>query len=394
MQYTLRPYQTQAVNKLLWAQQFPEPDVCVLPTGAGKSLVIADLAHKLKQPTLILQPSREILLQNKAKMETYVPASEIGVYSAGVGRKDLGFFTFATIQSVYTKPELFSHFNQVIIDECHAVNPANLGGMFTSFLHNIGNPKVTGFTATPYRQAQMYSWEDGSLYTHTVTKLITRMKQRFWNRIVFNIDNADLVTAGYLVPLQYIDKSIIQHGDIPTNISKSDFDLKGFEKKIADKKREVVESVFFAQELAHNVLVFCSSVEQAEDLANIIPDSAVVTAKTKKKDRDNIIKEFRDGEIKTVFNVGVLTTGFDHPALDCILLLRPTRSIALYYQMLGRGVRLSDGKTHCKVIDMTGTVKQLGRIETIRLVRRQMWELESEKCLNWHNKPMYSFQVK
>lgn len=395
MTFTLRPYQQQAVQKLMWAQQFPEPDICVLPTGAGKSLVIADLAHKLNQPVLIVQPSKEILEQNLGKMLTYVPESEVGVYSASMGRKDLGFFTFATIQSIYKKPEEFAHFRQVIIDECHAVNPKNLGGMFTSFLKRIGNPKVTGFTATPYRLDQMYLRDQyGGIETHTTTKLINRVKPRFWHRIVFNIDNAELVSQGYLVPLRYMDKSVIQHEDIPTNISKSDFNLQAYEQKIADKETEILEAIFFAEELGRSVLVFCSSVEQAQRFQRLVPGSAVVTAKTKSKERAAIIEGFRTGEIHTVFNVGVLTTGFDHPSLDCIVLLRPTMSIGLYYQMLGRGVRLSEGKKFCRVIDMTGTVKKLGRIETIKLKRAETgWNLQSETCPNWHNKSLYSFKL-
>ena len=395
MKYTLRPYQQEAVSKLMWAQQFPEPDICVLPTGAGKSLVIAELAHRLNQPTLILQPKKEILVQNMAKMAEYVDASEIGVYTASLNRKDMGFYTFAIINSIYKRPQDFTHFKQVIIDECHLVNPKNLDGMFTTFLQGIGSPKTVGFTATPYRQDTMYErTEDGSLYTHTVTKIINRTKGRFWHRLVYNINNAELVQSGFLVPLKYIDKSVIQHEDIPTNISKSDFDLSAFENKIAKKQDEILESVFFAQELGKSVLVFCSSVNQANWLNGLVPDSAVVTSKTKSKERDAIISGFRQGRIKTVFQVEILTTGFDHPALDCIVLLRPTRSIGLYYQMLGRGVRTSveTGKTHCKVIDMTGTVKALGRIETIKMVKREKWELESEKG-SWHNRPMYSYKV-
>jgi len=397
MKFTLRPYQEAAVNKLLWSQKFPEPDICVLPTGAGKSLVIADLSHKLKEPVLILQPSREILLQNAGKMATYVDKSEIGIYSAGIGRKDKGFFTFATIQSIYKKPEEFSHFRQVIIDECHAVNPKNLDGMFTSFLKRIGNPKVTGFTATPYRLDQMYIRDEfGGLETHTTTKLINRIKQRFWHRIVYNIDNIDLVNQGFLVPLKYMDKSVIQHEEIPTNISKSDFNLQAFEQKIKSKQQEILEAIFFAEQLGKSVLVFCSSVDQAQGLQALVPNSAVVTAQTKPKDRTQIIDDFRNQRTQTVFNVGVLTTGFDHPSLDCIVLLRPTMSIGLYYQMLGRGVRTHEesGKKFCRVIDMTGTVKKLGRIESIRLKRDETgWNLESETCANWHNKSLYTFNL-
>jgi len=393
MKYQLRPYQKACVEKLIWAQQFPEPDICVLPTGAGKSLVISDLAHRLNKPTLILQPSKEILEQNLAKMMTYVPPVEIGVYSASMNRKDFGFFTFATIQSIYKKPEEFSHFRQVIIDECHAVNPKNLDGMFTTFLKRIGQPKVVGFTATPYRMDQVYERDAfGGIITHTTTKLINRIKERFWHRLVFNINNGELVEQGYLVPLKYMDKSIITHGEIPTNKSKSDFNLEAYEEKIKDKELKILEAVFFAEELGKSVLVFASSVDQAQRLCSLVPGSRVVTAKTKKKERTEIVEGFRNQKIQTVFNVGVLTTGFDHPSLDCIVLLRPTRSIGLYYQMLGRGVRQYPGKKFCRVIDMTGTVKALGRIETIKLIKRDQWELESEKG-SWHKRPLYSFKI-
>jgi len=394
MKYKLRPYQEQAVSKLLWSQKLEGADLCVLPTGAGKSIIIADLARRLNQPVLILQPTREILEQNYEKLTHYIEPIQIGIYSASMNRKDLGFYTFATIQSIYKKPELFAHFKMVIIDECHLVNPKNFNGMFTTFLKGIGNPKVIGFTATPYRLDHIYTkLKTGEILTHTTTKLINRTKGRFWHRIMFNINNEDLIKKGYLVPLKYIDKTIIEHENIPTNISKSDFNLEKYEEKIEKEKDSILEAVYFGMELAKSVLVFCSSIRQASNLCDLVTGSAVVTAKTKKKERTRIIKEFREGKIQTVFNVGVLTIGFDHPELGCIVLLRPTRSIGLYYQMLGRGVRPAEGKEFCRVIDMTGTVKQLGKIESIKLIKRDKWELESEKG-SWHNRILYSFLIK
>lgn len=394
MKYQLRPYQEQAVNKLLWSKKLDGADLCVLPTGAGKSIVIAELAHRLDEPILILQPSKEILEQNYEKLTHYIEPVQIGIYSASMNRKYLGYYTFATIQSVYKKPELFKHFNMVLIDECHMVNPKNLDGMYTRFFEAIGSPKIVGFTATPYRLDQMYTrTPTGEFLTHTTTKLINRIKERFWHRIVFNINNEDLVEQKYLCPMKYIDKSIIEHAEIPTNISKSDFDLEAYEELLQEKSDNILESIFFAMELAKSVLVFCTSIRQASYLCDLVPNSAVVTSETKKKERTRIIEDFRNGDLKVVFNVQVLTIGFDHPELDAIVLLRPTRSIGLYYQMLGRGVRLAEGKEHCKVIDMTGTVKQLGKIETIKLVKRNMWELESEKG-SWHKRPLYSFLIK
>lgn len=390
----LRDYQKQAVEKLLWSANLEGGDLCVLPTGSGKSIVIAELTHRLGKPMLILQPTKEILEQNVAKMSLYVPEREIGVFSASMNRKDISTYTFATIQSVFRKPELFKHFKYVIIDEAHLVNPKHLSGMYTKFFKEIDNPKVFGFTATPYRLMQMYErLSNGGILTHTTTKLINRLKERFWHRIMFNINIGDLIEQKYLVPLRYIDRTIFEHEDIPTNKGGSDFDLEAFAEKIKQQEREVIEAICLGMELAKHVLVFCSNVAQAEELCKIIPHSAIVTAKTNKKDRENIIANFRGNITQVVFNVGVLTTGFDFPELDAIVLLRPTQSIALYNQMLGRGVRTSGGKKFCNVIDMTGTVKVMGRIETMRIERvDNKWEILSERG-SWHYKILYSHFV-
>lgn len=388
---TLRPYQRQAIDKILWAQKLEGNDLCVLPTGAGKSIVIAYLAKELNQDILILQPSKEILEQNYKKLCNYVDADEIGIYSASMDEKTINRYTFATIQSIYKKPELFKHFKMVIIDECHGVNPKNLQGMFTKFLKEIGNPKVVGFTATPYRMFMVYEFFGGMLYGRAGIKLINRLKERFWSRIIFNVNNGELLEQGYLAPLEYIDKSIITHEEIPWNASQSDFDLVRFEAKISVREQEIVDTVNYGLSIAKSVLVFCSSVRQAHRLAEFIPGAAAVDGKTDKKERERIIEGFKSRDIKVVFNVGVLTTGFDHPSLDCIILIRPTKSIALYYQMLGRGVRLSPGKTSCKVIDLTSTVRNIGRVETIKVERQETgWELISEAG-SWHGKQLYSF---
>jgi len=231
--YTLRPYQQEAVNKLIWSQGLSGADLCILPTGAGKSIVIAELAHKTNEHILIIQPTKEILEQNVEKMRSYADDTEICIYSASVGQKDIGTYTFATIQSIYKKPEEFEHFGYVIIDECHLVNPKKKNSMFMTFLRGIGDPKVVGLTATPYRLDTTYEIVgDGVFIAHTGTKLINRVKGHFWKRVMYNVNIGDLIKAGHLTALKYIDKTIFEHKDIPTNISKSDFNLHKFEQKL------------------------------------------------------------------------------------------------------------------------------------------------------------------
>jgi len=368
--------------------------VCVLPQGAGKSKIIAEVAHRLKENILILTPSREILSQDLEELLEYVDRSEVGVYSASLDEKIVKFYTFATIQSIYKCPEKFSHFKLVIIDECHFLRPSNLGGMFTSFLKAIGHPKVIGFTASPYRLDTKYIPEaNGMVRTVTTTKIITRMKGMFWKRILYNITVEELLKQKYLCPLEYIDRSIVQHENLKLNKSESDFDLEEYEKDISEQQDKILEAIEYGESVSKSVLVFCSSVKQAEELSQQVKGSACVSASTPKKERKGIIDGFRSGEIKTVMNVGILTTGFNFPSLSFIILLRPTRSIALYYQMLGRGMRIFPGKDFCRVLDLTGTVKSLGRVETVKLIKREKFELESEKG-SWHNEPLYSYVFK
>jgi DNA repair protein RadD len=372
----LRPYQEEAIEKGIWSiKKFDNNSLLVLPTGAGKSLVVSGIANELKKEILILQPSKEILQQNMNKLEAHVPKNEIGVYSASFKRKDIRKYNFATIQSIYKKPELFNHIGLVLCDEAHAINSKNKKGMFTSFLKAIGDPIMIGLTATPYRNVQAVGNINGIVTYGTFLKLINRTNPRLWNRISYNINNHELVDQGYLCPLKYFSRTFVPHANIPLNKSASDFNLEEFERLLTPYEEQIIVSINGARKHRKAVLVFCSSVSQAERLATTITKAACVSGKTPTKERDRIIEEFRTGKIQVVFNVGVLTTGFDFPELDCIYLIRPTRSLALYYQMLGRGTRIAEDKEDCYVLDYSGSYDNLGRIEDIKLVKENLWEL-------------------
>jgi DNA repair protein RadD len=389
----LRSYQKEAVAAIARDIPVPGNSIVSLPTGSGKSIVIAEIASRLG-PVLIMQPSAEILLQNKEKLARYVPSDDIGVYSASMNEKNVKKFTLATIGSVYTKPELFAHYRFAIIDECHLVPVKSLESMFMTFLTRAKIGKIIGLTATPWRMdTQWKDWGTPVAYEYATTKILTRMKHKsavrpFWNRIIYHTDIGTLIKDGYLSPLEYFHNSKIRHENIPTNKSRSDFDLDAYQRLISAEEDAIIDAIHRLSTSSRSTLVFCSSVEQAERMGMVMKKSRVVTARTSIRDRREIVDEFKGGNIPLVFNVGVFTTGFDHPALDAIALLRPTRSIGLYYQMLGRGVRKADGKTSCRVVDFSGTVRALGRIETIRLVKTHHWELWSEKG-QWHGRELY-----
>lgn len=395
--YQLRPYQLECINKILWAKELEGNSLVSLSTGAGKSVIIAELSYRLNTNILILQPMRELLSQNYEKLTHYVDKSEIGIYSQSFQQKDIKKYTFATINSIYRNPQLFSHFKLVIIDECHLVNPKALDSMYLSFLKAIGNAQCIGLTATPYRLVQAYKpstkpWL-GRWESMTTIKLINRLQGKFWKRIIYNISLQELIDKKYLVPLSYHSTDFIAESKLSPNKSKSDYDLSAYEQLLLPEWKNIFPIIQHALSTHVSTIIFCSSIDQAEMIGRQL-QIAFISSKTKPKERREIIEAFKKETIKAVCNVGILTTGFDHPSLDCIIMLRPTQSIGLYYQMLGRGVRTSPGKTHCDVIDLSGNVKRIGKIESIKLVKDDlnMWNLSTATGL-WHGRELYSIYL-
>lgn len=385
-------------------------DVVVIPQGGGKSLVIADFVHRTGKPALILNPTREILEQNMEKFLTYVDKSEVGVYSASMDRKDINNFTFGTIQSMYKRPELFANFNLAIVDECDLVPMNKMNSMYGKFFRAANIHKVIGFTGTPYRQDTYYQepsmgWaayrerKSKGLITPltvvTTTKMITRYSDGFWSRMLYALNTDHLMEQGYLSPLRYIDGTILDHSQLKLNKTQSEFDLEDYEDKIKNEFDRIVEAVNQSKQIRNHVLVFCTSIKQANALQKFFEGSAVVTSETGKRERNKIIKDFKDGKIPVVFNVSVLTVGFDFLELDCIVLARPTRSLRLHLQILGRGTRLHEDKQFCLIVDLAGNVKSLGKLEEIKVVKKDGWNVVSPAQPDgFHMKPLFSFLLK
>lgn len=204
MRYELRPYQQEAADIAVdHLKTYGKPFVVQAATGAGKSLIIADICMSLDEPVLVLQPSKELLEQNHAKLLSYDPDIDVGIYSASKNSKEIRKYTYATIQSIYRKPELFTHFKYVIIDECHQVNPKKLSGMYASFLKAIGCRNVCGLTATPYRMDQKFFNDNGQLTYTAYLKMINRIYPFFWKNIVYKVETQDLIDEGWLCAIKY-----------------------------------------------------------------------------------------------------------------------------------------------------------------------------------------------
>lgn len=413
MKYDLRQYQQVsadlAVEKF---RQHSKPFILVLATGAGKSLVIADVCHQLNEPVLILQPNKEILEQNYQKLQSY-GITDVSIYSASLKSKVISKYTYATIGSIYKKPEDFQQFKYVILDECHQLDPKNPGGMLLSFLNAIGNPTVLGLTATPYRLSQKYFKENGQMYYTSHLKLITRVPLKvpgatgyqgvFWKGgIIYTVETAELIEQKYLSPILYRADREVDMLDLKVNSTGADFDAASVEAFWNDSRlKKMARVIQRIDEKCQRNLIFCSSIRQAERACDMLSDmgigAGIVTGTTPMEERTDIVDQFRRGEIKHMLNVGVFTTGFDVPELDCIVLARPTMSLALYYQMVGRGVRLDPKRPDKKlrIYDLAGVVKKLGAVETIRLQKEDGYkDMVVSDAGRMDETPLFKYLVK
>lgn len=361
--YTLRPYQQEAVDRALcFFNSNRKSAIEVLGTGTGKSVVLANIAKNLKGNVLIFQPTKEILSQNYDKLLSYEPFIDAKIFSASFNSKEIGKITYATIGSAINKQSYFKHFDYILVDECHGVSASD--SMYKRFLESLGDKKVLGVTATPYRLNV-----DG--YGGAMLKFITRTKPRIFDEVIYYCQNRDMLQQGYLANLEYYQINGFDTKKLVVNSTKQDYTDEsvknyyleiGFEDKIANVVLRLINAG------RNNILVFTRFVKEAEYVKQRLGDiCAFVSGETPKKERDQILKDFRAGKIKVVVNAQVLVLGFDYPELDTVVLGRATRSLAMYYQMIGRAIRPHKSKKSSWVVDMCGTYDRFGKVEDLVL---------------------------
>jgi len=367
-----REYQTEAINAGLdfFNDKKKYNAFEILPTGSGKSVVIANIANQLEGRTLVFQPSKEILEQNFKKYISY--GNRAGIYSASAGHKFIEKVTFATIGSVIKKKHLFKDVKHIVVDECHLVNASD--GMYNEFIRSFPDAKVLGLTATPYR---LTSGMDGAML-----KFINRTNPRIFNKCLYYIQNSTLFDAGHLAKLEYYSFDVVDRTRLEMNSSGTDFtdaSVRNYYRQI-NMPAQIAEYANRMLSKRKNLLVFCTLISEANEVAKMVPGSVVLTGDTEQALRDKILAQFKAGAIRCVINVGVLTTGFDYPELEAVLIGRSTMSLALYYQIVGRGMRPFPTKESCWITDLGGNYKFFGKIETMKIV-----EDERGKLSIWNN---------
>lgn len=357
--YKLRPYQQEAVeNTIKYFQKKRDPALVVLPTGAGKSLVIAELARIAKGRVLVLAHVKELVEQNYLKYKSY--GLEAGIFSASLGKKDRDQKAiFGSIQSVARAPEeFFEGFSLLVIDECHRVaeeGATQYQEVITAL--RAKNPKICilGLTATPYRLGLGWIYE----YSHTGEQKTEQ--QRFFKNCVYELPLSYMIKNKFLTVPVKVDIPVTCYDFSELTEKNRMYTTKEVEELLKNQKRLtplIVKNIIDITERfdRKGVMIFTASVKHAEEVLSYLPkdDARIVVGDTDISERDEIVEDFKARKFKYLVNVSVLTTGFDAPHVDVVAILRPTESNALYQQIVGRGLRLDPGKTDCFILDYTG----------------------------------------
>lgn len=376
---TLRENQTEPINKAIqfFTEKKPKPSLIVLPTAWGKSILTAFVAKNSNDKMIVLQPSKELLEQNYLKYCSLCGdfALNAGIYSASFGRKDIAHITYATIGSIKSLGAKFKSlgFTKMLIDEAH-LYPREANSMLGRFLKESGITHVLGITATPVK-LQTNRDKDGQNFSKLVMLTSRSKKGNFFKDIIHVGQVAEMVRLGFWSPLQYetagFDSSLLVF-----NSSKSEYTEESVQRAYdANGGSEQIVQALDRHSDRRHILVFVPSVEDAITLSKKYPNSAVIYGEMDKTERSQVIARFRAGEIRVIFNVRVLSTGFDYTGIDCIVLGVSTASIALYYQIIGRATRIDPEKTDALIVDLGGNVERFGRVEDITFEQGKMWRM-------------------
>ena len=319
--------------------------------------MIAELARLAKGRVLVLAHVKELVEQNHEKYEGY--GLKGSIFSAGLGRKETDQqVVFASVQSVVRNLDSFSNqFSLLVIDECHRVpdeKTSSYQKVITHLRENNPGIKVLGLTATPYRLGM------GWLYQYHTRGQVRSEEPRFFRDCIFELPIRYLLDEGFLTPARMIDAPVLSYDFSQLKpASTGRYKEAELDMVIEQSKRATPQIVDQIIELAKDklgIMVFAATVRHAQEILGLLPEgeSSIVIGDTPTLERDQIINDFKERKIKFLVNVSVLTTGFDAPHVDLIAILRPTESISLYQQIVGRGLRLSPGKKECLVLDYAG----------------------------------------
>ncbi len=365
-----RPYQRAACDALYnYWHEGGGNGLIVIPTGGGKSLIMATIIRELLDdfPAMrigIVTHVKELIQQNLQEFITICPNANVGVYSAGLGRRDHNAnIIFCGIQSVHKKAKQLGGFDLLLVDESHLIPRSNdtMYGRFISDLKDITpDMRIVGLTATPYRLD---------------TGRLDKGEGKIFDDIVYEANVRDLINQGFLSPL--ISKATHLQLDIRGVARRGgDFIPGELEARvnIDEITQEAVQELVELGKDRQGWLAFCCGVKHSEAVRDAIRAHGIscemVIGDTPSAERTRIIDDFKAGRIRCLTSCAVLTTGFNAPHVELLALMRPTLSTGLYVQMAGRAFRKAPGKENALILDYAGVVRRHGPIDMISVGSR------------------------
>ncbi len=367
MTFSLRPYQQTCHDKLVeYLKSSVEPCVIDAAPAAGKSFLIAAIADFLYKVSggkrvLCLAPSKELIEQNAGKYRlTGEPCS---IFSASAGSKSVRHkVVFGSPLTVKNSIKLFHHgYAGVVIDECHGITPTI---KYIIDEMKRANPmlRVIGFSGTPYRMGDGYIYRidtDGKTLTDDVTR------NPYFMKCVHRVSAREMLDAKYITPMRIGAVNASRYDTSGLSLNRmGQYDAQDVDRAFVGHGRKtaaiVADVVNQSRQYSGGVMLFAATVKHAHEIMASLPPaiSAMVTGETDKKERNSIIKKYKEREIRYLTSVGTLTTGFDVPHTQVIALLRKTESSSLLTQIMGRAWRLHDGKEYSVLLDYAENIEE------------------------------------
>ena len=351
-----RDYQVRAYEAVLNSLRNGNHPVAAVATGGGKSLLISMLVDRFRTKggnSLVLANSKELIVQNLRSLRLFRGLEGIGVYSAGLNHATVGSAaTYGTIQTIYRNLDKLSDIDAIIVDEVQ--NVAHKGSeakMYNAVMAHFPNARKIGVSATPYRLDKGLVYQGEGCH---------------FDDLAIEITVKELIALGYLTPLKGISAAVQLNLD-GVHKTNGDFDTKEVDERMTESwLREVLSKVLEIASVRKAILMFTPTVRTAQLAAKLATEIGITAeyvhgGDTERADR---LKRWEAGEFRLMANCQLLTTGYDNPAIDCIVDCSPTESLGKHIQKLGRGVRNYPGKTDCLVIDVAGNLMRLGGISS------------------------------
>jgi len=368
----LRDYQQEAVDAVFayWERapsttEKPASPLVVMPTGSGKSPTLGETTRRLVQDygcrVVIATHRAELIAQDAKAVRSIWPMAPVGIFSAGLGRKEVDQITICGVQSIVRATSRLGHVDVLIIDEAHLLSPEDA----TSYQRVISdlrtvNPdmRILGYTATPYRLGQGF---------------LTEGESALFTAVAYDVGVKRLISEGWLSPVVtgYVREQIdlsevgVRAGEFAAKDLELACDVDKINGIVADDVKGAIDGG------RTSAMIFGTSVAHAKRLRNEMHmrgvSCDVITGETERSERDEIIGRFKARKLACLSSCDVLTTGFDAPVVDVLAMVRPTMSPSLYVQMVGRGMRLADGKTDCLLLDYGGNIARHGPIDDVKV---------------------------